>query len=1362
MADPGGFLGGDEPGAVAVSREGKHVYVVNGGLNFFEAVPPSDLDLSKYNLLILGPAMGALGLPGGIGGVIAATAAFMNTANRLYTELLLDIKQQAESGLTFVSAPGVTGVFDGPGSPTPFTESWLFTSDVGFGWSPVADNGGLIVNQFRFRNVFAKRPFDITVRPDGRRALVPFFQTGNFGVLDLDAQAGFMNPPGGVAKPAFAVLPKTQFQGFVGVTPAIRFDNHVWPSRGAFRSGDAIIPSIDESRLFPWHAQYAQNGRFAVATHVGNGAPRTLTAVIPDFVSNIDQRNALLGLGGTFNGTTMTIVEAGQTITVAPGDHVQLTRGGGAVSVIDDESISYDLTTHAAESLPAENNTVRPYFATAAVCNDHEPDGRCTASAQLTYIGYRPASGTPTRFHRPRGVDIEPFVTFQAPRFGDHVGKQTALQIVWRDARIRELFIAVRDPALLDAAGNPTLIHEVGGALSQQQIDTMTRSVVFSDLFLVTNAANGMQLGKRYVVEARARLTVPATEEVSRTSIELVLDDLNGPVQTQTDSLSLRPFLVPVLTVPTSQPKQLTATFTPVAGQPTDVTASSQTTYLWLGDPAGQLIKSSNSQVNLLMRLASVDVTAIIAKIKSKLSSAGVPIDFKLADITVDGSGRLTMTGAGLQVVQAVFNNGGDDLVFSAPIVVIGGLELSDIDLEPDSLLTDVASATGAEKLGKKLADKLGKKVNTPLVLTATSPGSGFSFLSNQGAVELEDVEFTYLGAGKISISSLLEAVEPLVRRQVTKALGGPLTVTGQLGGLLATKAIMLLIDEALTDATLRFVDLTTADAAVATVNNSLLYKGDVTAVGPGIGAIKGQLKLGDFGSAEDAVPVWVLPTLTQAIVDPTNTLICRADSPNPGPRIHTLAVLKLANAASITPASLGFGGDVNKLAKALLPAFLPTGTFHDVTFTLGDFKFGFRGTINVDGSKITWADAEIQFYVPNVPGVTNTYAFFPPGNPQLPGIVHAGTVELFGTHVVHEQIAGKNQINNFVAIPALGSVQGIGSVTVTDFCSTPFVMKEFGSSSAVVAPGDQLTYVITVGNPRSTPVDDVKIEDTALYQAAQQTGNASDDAVEVKQVIPIGTIPARSTVRVPIVIPAFGFAPGTIANRATATGSVNITPVKPCQVDPTAPGCVPPPPPPPPPPTPTPRTYCEDHPSELMCKCAQTPKPAECIVQPEPVAIAPAAPFITEMVLDPKRDWSDTTGGNGVPFDSQPGTAAPDAGDIWIEVTSLTAATNWRIRLTDTTGATFTKTVGPPLFGSAVTIVSGFGAGTARIVKVEVIDQVGLIRQSVDVAAIEAALGPATGPADEALTWSIFGSPTPVLQQFLRRTPSIGVFNPF
>jgi hypothetical protein len=170
--------------------------------------------------------------------------------------------------------------------------------------------------------------------------------------------------------------------------------------------------------------------------------------------------------------------------------------------------------------------------------------------------------------------------------------------------------------------------------------------------------------------------------------------------------------------------------------------------------------------------------------------------------------------------------------------------------------------------------------------------------------------------------------------------------------------------------------------------------------------------------------------------------------------------------------------------------------------------------------------------------------------------------------------------------------------------------------------------------------------------------------------------------------------------------------------------------------------------------------------IQASDVTVTPPAGsiVISEMVLDPKQDWSDSAGGNGASFDGTPGTGAIDSGDVWVEIMNPTTGTqNWIVKLTDATGAAFSKVLGPPsLFGPQVRLLSGFGPMTLPVVKVEVVDNNGLVRQTLDITAIGLALGGAVNAANESLTWSFFGSPTAVLQQFVRRPATIGAFVPF
>jgi hypothetical protein len=161
-----------------------------------------------------------------------------------------------------------------------------------------------------------------------------------------------------------------------------------------------------------------------------------------------------------------------------------------------------------------------------------------------------------------------------------------------------------------------------------------------------------------------------------------------------------------------------------------------------------------------------------------------------------------------------------------------------------------------------------------------------------------------------------------------------------------------------------------------------------------------------------------------------------------------------------------------------------------------------------------------------------------------------------------------------------------------------------------------------------------------------------------------------------------------------------------------------------------------------------------------------PGGLLITEMVLDPRQDWSDSGPSSiagDVPFDDRPGSGAVDSGDVWVEITSPTAGMSaWQVVLVDANDAEFGRPFGTTAAGERVKVLSGFGAPVLPVKRVEVRDDTGAVRQSIDVAALEASFADITGPENESLTWSVVGPPTPVIQQFLRRPATIGQFLPF
>ena len=320
---------------------------------------------------------------------------------------------------------------------------------------------------------------------------MPFFQTGNFGVLDLGAQAGFLSPPASTAKPGIASLPTDHFQGFVAVTPALLFDNHLWPRRGAWTDGPRHVPGPDENLLYAWDAQYAQNGYFAVASHVGVGTPRIMSAPLPDFVRNRADRFSLQRLGATFSADSVSWEEDGVTVSGGVGTVVQLQRGGGAISIITDGVIDGEFDAHLTEAVTGENGT------RGRTSRPGPSRARCAASSST-----RPG-GTDPYLHRPRGVAIQPFVGIETPRHGDHVTGRQPVHVGWRDVRVDRIRMVLADPATVDEFGEATAIADRVIALTAEQLARRSLSILFGDLF---PPASRPRPGRRTGSSARARV----------------------------------------------------------------------------------------------------------------------------------------------------------------------------------------------------------------------------------------------------------------------------------------------------------------------------------------------------------------------------------------------------------------------------------------------------------------------------------------------------------------------------------------------------------------------------------------------------------------------------------------------------------------------------------------------------------------------------------------------------------------------------------------------------------------------------------------------------------------------------------------
>jgi PKD repeat protein len=998
LVNAGGPLGGDEPGGIAASGDGqnggKYAYVVNGGLNFFEAIPPDALDLQKYALLLMGPAfVSSVGAIGGLPGMAASLGAFLTVQSALYDQLLLDIKTQANSGVMFIGAPGVTGIIDMAANRT---NVWSFTSDVGFGWNPTSANGGAIVNQFRFQDVFAKRPFDITMRRDGRRAIVPFFQTGNFGVLDLDAQAGFLNPPASTPKPGFGSLPTNHFHGFVAVTPSLLLDNHLWPRRGAWTAGGTThVPGPDENFLYAWDAEYAQNGYFAVSSHVGTGTPRVVSAPLPDFVRNLATRFSLERLGATFTGESVTWEEDGVTITGSVGTVVDLQRGGGGLSIISDGAITDELNAHVGEPVTGENATQRPYLATRPI-----------QGAVQRLVKYRPG-GADAYLHRPRGVAIQAFVGIEIPRFGDHVTDRQPVQVVWRDARVDQLRLLLQDPATVDESGESTAISDTLVPLTADQLDRRTASFVVGDLM---PPGFQPQPGKAYRIEARVRF---GENLLSRTHVDVVFDVSPVVPPPAITELRLTPRLNFFVAVPTPADQEKPLTLQRLDGNGVlaeDLSTSPDVTWRTLTSAVDPILETDVPGFGTFEQV-----------IRDKLTENGLTIPFGKASVEVV-NGRLRALTAGVQALQGCTGTGASR-VCSNYLFVVAGLELDSLSLRPESVITGAIDAAefAANNLTERFKDL---DLNPPMILAADDT----SIALDKGVILLQDVRLKFLGGpATLGLQDLYSAVGNVLES------AGPLAFKE----LIAFELVKLAVGEV----GAQFLTYECANTAVAgLVSDSIPFLLNKVQSGlPGVTQVTGTLNLEEIGLGKvtDDVLVWVLPQIQSAEIRENPTVIPVETEPMAGPSIRTFANISAITSATLYEVPGKYQSYAAFVASILPSSWLTWGTEGQEYVFDDGFKVSIAGQIGLDENAhaITLTNLRIGFDAPNaivdydLPGDTSLNPFADAEN-QLVKIAEpaVGT----SAQVQHKNVTGATTVTAEVSLPALGSAVAQGTIAIT------------------------------------------------------------------------------------------------------------------------------------------------------------------------------------------------------------------------------------------------------------------------------------------------------------------------------------------
>ena len=1247
---------------------------------------------------------GGLNFSGGLAGLNGAIGALPSLA--AFDALASQVQAIMDSGRTILSAPGDTGIWkhDKTTSP-PLATEWFYPSEVGWGWAPP---GSRIIDQFSYRHVFSKRPFDIDIRPDGRRALAANFQTGNVSVMDLDYQTAFMAPPAG-GFGALATLDTEMFHGIVGVTPALDLDNHLWPLFGAINAPGNLVPSPHETRIFTWDVEYAQNGKFAAVAHSGKGVPQMINGQIPDF-TNIrkDYRFRLAELGfSNFNGDTA-IAPDGSSVSIF--DPFTFQRGGGSVSILKDEAISDDFDAHIADTGFGSGNVERPYYTVS-------PIGE---SAMRFIHEYEPDK----YFTRPRGVAIQPFLTWASPLFGDQVEVGTGMQIRWRDERIEKVAFRLLkvDPVTCDLTEQGVTPNYM---LTQQEQMQKSFRTTFRDI--VMNATgNEPTTNTRYRIEAEI-ITGTAgganNDTLSTEWIEVDYAPLASVVNAK--ELKLRPFLVvhPATMTQPGDEKQLRVFYRDSAGgAENEITSNTNIKYGWLGN--NPLLLDGSPLIDAAQQVL-VDEMIDIINTKLKESSPTANIEIKLAKIDISATGQISVMEPGIELVLCRYEN-----TISNPIVVLAGIELDELKLAPlsaSSVLMDGIKAAFGKDGG-----------NTPMILIENTPMGGVA--CSNGQITVEDVVFKFLGAVTLSQRDLLEALEKVLDKAILKAAASAAPATG--GGSIAaglaaavvTKVLVTLIDTSLSVALAQALDpIESEDPNVATVTGQG-FKGFVTGHKAGVTGVSGTLDMGDFGKKSDTVKVWVLPAVDDIFLRPECSVTSIQMSPSQGPVIRTEVFFDLGSTSQTLnlPPEID---DINEFLNIILPGGTDSWTNGsiDKTFEEGRFQFRVQGSYQISASQLDFKDMSIAFTAPNSDNFIDlTYT---PSDPNLIDIVEEGP---FAQRIRHMGQAGFTTYTVELDIPCMGTFTKEGKIYLIDYPPGQEVVdKNLVNISIYIPPGDPIEYELFYFNPLDQKLVNVYVFDELLLNGQ----------VVESRAIYMGNVSPYEAVMLPVTF--------TMPSTVGQADNVIIWVSRTISHDPDPPGPTPtptPPPPPPPIPSPTP-----------------TPMPT-----PPPVFTGPSISWgivFNEFVLDPQSDWNDSMGGDMVPFNSTPGVGAITGADRWLELGILGFPIfapgidfeHWDIEYPTTTG-TNTVNVGPFTVVGGDYIIWPLPADFAPTGTIKLMTPQGLVFDEVDIGAEFTSLGPSTAPGDEAIALQpdrgVGVVTLPGGVQFVRQAATIGASN--
>ena len=390
----------------------------------------------------------------------------------------------------------------------------------------------------------------------------------------------------------------------------------------------------------------------------------------------------------------------------------------------------------------------------------------------------------------------------------------------------------------------------------------------------------------------------------------------------------------------------------------------------------------------------------------------------------------------------------------------------------------------------------------------------------------------------------------------------------------------------------------------------------------------------------------------------------------------------------------------------------------------VNDFTFALDGSATVtcaqpgaeeSGCVVTVTSLTFGFHVPHVPPfISDTYVW----NPSI--VDTTPDPNRFDTHV-RGLNAGHSVLESHVDMTTLamgkkddldGLVMVFGGAPPPPPLPPPppvppiALEKKLLGSVFGLTPGDPARFEILVANTTAGQVDNVTVTDTVLFNGA---------VVDTKT-LAIGSIPQNQGRRVIMDVTAPVTA-GVLENRLDIAGCVS-----PCTK----------------------------------------------------VVVPVRRPVINEVVVQPQHDWNDSgAGGNGVPFDDTPGSSVAPApavttADQWIELLTNTGSPdelrNWTLEFTSTTGVPIVVTLGPANLmtsaGSPYVLVAAPGdVGVDSVIRLR--DTTSAVVDEIDLGAIQAAVGHATGVSDEAVARTPDGFDSGAVTDFTRKPATIRKPNP-